>query len=564
MKAVPNDYQLANRTTPIAPDDLRLALSDPTFFLSNYQQIANKSRELVPMVPNAFQRRLFSTVLPLVDKQTRLDERHTVVVVKSRQVGASVATTALINYICAYVTGMENLHIAHTFPVTDTISKFYQQKVLPIIGGVHPSLFSNMVTERLGSSILTHYRDVKGIRRNNTYELVSANADSIRSATVHILIEDEVGYYRNPEDLDNAIMPALPDDGFSLVLYLSTVSDKPDSFFHDKLRTALDNPETHTVVFVPWYCTYPEKHKNIDYHTLYPLSQYERDVIIPALTKDGFTEEQWGDYIDWYRKKAAVVPAMKAEYPTIIEEVLEAGSDRRVFPKELVAAQRSTAVTGRPYELVTTLGDSTPKAVLADRSPFKIYRQPQYGHRYRIAIDPITSNSSSSDFFTMSVHDLSDHFQCATFRGRNMPMEDYVDFALVIARLYNNAELCPESNMAQAFVELVNSQRYYHWYYQSQTARANRVPGVRTSATTKGEMIDRLKVLMKNNRIQINDPVWLDELDYFYKKESSTGKVTMAAKKGKTDDGIASLWIYAGSLTASQATGNMGNGWTIL
>ena len=204
MKKLENDYQLANKTERLSAEDIRRVLTDFEFFMGNYQQIVNKERKMVPFKLNAFQRKLFETLLPMVHPDTRLDRRTTVVIIKGRQVGASVGVSAFINYLCAFVEGMENLSIAHTFPATDTVSKFYLMKVKPIITGVHPDLFPTVERENLSSSIVTHYKDIKGIRRNNHYELVSANASSIRSSTVNIVLEDEVAFYSHPEDLDNA------------------------------------------------------------------------------------------------------------------------------------------------------------------------------------------------------------------------------------------------------------------------------------------------------------------------------------------------------------------------
>ena len=146
-RALENSYRLPNKDIPLEKGDFVQAIQNFEYFMANYQQIVNKERQLVPFKLNAFQRKLFEVILPMVQKETRLDRRHRVVVVKGRQVGASVGVVALINYICAFVSGMENLSVGHVFPVGDTITKFYTQKVSPIITGVHPQLFPTMERE---------------------------------------------------------------------------------------------------------------------------------------------------------------------------------------------------------------------------------------------------------------------------------------------------------------------------------------------------------------------------------------------------------------------------------
>lgn len=565
MKSIANSYQLPNKNDIIDNDSLRRALDDFEFFMSNYQQITNKERKVVPFKLNAFQRMLFSTLLPMVRKGTRLDKRHQVVVVKGRQVGASVSIVALINYICAYVDGMENLSIAHTFPVADTISKFYNKKVEPIISGVHPDLYPNIERETLGSSIMTRYNDIKGIRRNNYYELISAGASSIRSDTINVLLQDEVCFYAHPEVLEDAIMPALPDYGFSLVVYLSTVTDKKSEFFQHKLRVAMENPEDWTVIFAPWYLSYPERESNIDYHDLEPFTEYELDVIFPALVKDNVPKERWGDCIDWYRRKSSAVPNMKMEFPTTLEEVLAIGEDISVFPREHIERQRESMETGHYYDLYQNTQTQEIKAVMSEKeTPLKIFEQPIYGHQYRLVVDPITAVSDDSDFFAMSMFDTKSHKQVATFRAKGMTTEDYADYAVNMATIYNKAQICPEINVAGGFVACVNNLRYYNWYYESQKNRKDRLPGIRTSVATKNNMIEKLQVMLLKNTIKINDPVWLDELGDFVKHQTRSGGIRMAAKKGKHDDTVATLFVYAGSLDDREIDGHKRSGFAIL
>ena len=555
-----NDYDLPNKHDRLSADQIRRVLTDFEFFMNNFQQIANKERKVVPFKLNAFQRKLFTTLLPMVQSETRLDRRTTVVVVKGRQVGASVGIVAFINYLCAYVEGMQNLFIAHTFPATDTVAKFYQLKVKPIITGVHPDIFPTLERESLSSSIMTHYRDIKGVRRNNHYELVSANASSIRSSTLNIILEDECAFYSHPEDLDNAIMPALPDYGFSLVVYLSTFEDKKSSFFQNKLRTALNNPEDHVVIFAPWFLTYPEVPQGIDFNDL-ELSEYDRNVIIPAMIKEGIEKDRWGDCIDWYHSRSRVTPSMKKEYPTTIEEVLEMGEEKRYFDDASIKWQEDENVTpGRTMKLLTDTYTKKVEAHDADSSPFILYEQPKFGHKYKLVVDPITSMSEDSDIFAMSVFDDSNFEQVAVFRGRGFSPEDYADYAVSIAKLYNNALICPESNVAEAFVVSVRALGYYYFYYDSPANKAKKLPGIRTTVTSKEAMLDKLTMLLNNKKIILHDKETVEELKYFEKRvkvhADGTQTVKVLARKGKHDDMVATLWIYVGTLDHRQLTGN--------
>ena len=535
--------------------------------MSNCQQVVNKERQTVPFKLHAFQRRLFETILPMVQKETRLDKRHSICVVKGRQVGASVGTVALIHYICAYVSNMSHLVVGHTFPVGDTITKFYKQKVEPIISGCHPDLFPTMERETLSSSILTHYKDVKGVPRNNYYELISSNASSIRSSTVNVLVEDEVCFYTHPEQLQDAILPSMPDYGFSLVIYLSTVSDKKSTFFLDKIKTARDNPEDWTLIFVPWYFTYPERKVGIDFDSLI-LDDYEKDVILPAMQRDNIPKERWGDCIDWYRRRKISGVDMVREYPTTLDEVLSMGEDERVFNGESLEKQEENIEDAPFYRLITdNLTGKVEAQKAEDETPLKIYREPVYGRRYRLAVDPITAQSDTTDFFSMSMFDIKSHEQMAVFHGKGFSDDDYADFAVAMSKIYNNAEICPEINVASGFIAGVNNRHYYRWFYANDKARKNKEIGLRTTASSKERMVDQLKTLLDRGLIKIHDRDTLDELNNFVKRtrtRSDGSKSIYMAAKGKThDDLVMSLVVYSGSLQQRDLEGAKKVGFSI-
>ena len=899
-KLIENDYRLGNTNERIPHDNIRKALSDPEFFLANYQQIVDKNRQLVPFKLNAFQKMLFSLVVPKLESATRINKRHNIVICKGRQQGASVSIVALINYICAFLDNTNNLVCLHTFPVGQTIAKFYARKVQPIISGVHPNLYPTMTKDNLGSSMITTYKDTKGVRRNNIYELVSANANSIRSDSCHLVIMDEClsgdvevltnqgfkrldsldktekvaqfdcktseisyvkplryidreyngdafewtcgdnpsfittarhdfivgstanqkknrpnfskrpaydvvcnqnysvpvcgigvgddtpltplerlgiatqadgsvigarkrmgknatergwtkcqmqvkrkskisrmrrllqeagitykehvwregyvnfyydlpyenpkllssflsvecgqerareilhevlhwdgygldrdklsgktyipessyyssvvkenrdfvasialqagqristgvqidnrsethkdiyrlymrrggkqdyakykkkdidyngrvycvtvptgaiiirtgkdvwvcgncGFYRNPYQLEAAISPAIPDNGFSLVIYVSTFDDKND-FFKDKIITARDNPDDWTLIFAPWFMTYPEVPYGIDYKQL-ELSEYASGTIIPAMREYGVPSKEWGDKIVWYNKKLAELGKVTTfkEYPTTIDEVLAYGEDKCVFQQESLDAQDKNILAGKPYRILTDNATGKVEAHETDVSPFVIYKQPVYSHRYRIAIDPITAKSDDSDNFVMAVFDLENNEQVAMFVDRGLQDEDYADWAVNIAAIYNKAQLCPEINVANGFCVAVNARRYYNWFYIDKKYKAEKTPGIRTTAASKERMIDILGTLLDRENIIIHENATVDELRAFTKyvkqRVDGTSSVRMMAKKGKKDDRVMALAIYAGSLNSQQIEGRKTGEWFII
>lgn len=556
-----NQYRLPNIDIPIDDEEeLDRILDDFIYMASHYMQIIDKQGNLRPFSLNKAQRRLVLKLLPMIMKETRVNRRQYVVVLKARQMGASTVVVALINFICAYVEGMNNMHIYHIFPVGGSGAKFYNNKVLPIITGVHPDIYPNIIRSYTDPATreLT-YLDTKGAPRNNRYEIVSSNASSLRGGTGQILILDEVADYSDPYETEAAIVPAIPDSGFSLIMYLSTFSDKRSSYFLEKIQTAIEEPDNWTLVFVPWYFSYPETRFGIPLSDI-NLTAYDRDVIIPALKEDGIPEEEWGDCIAWYHETERGMPMkMKQEYPTTVEEVVELGSNERAFAKEDVDKQRKYISTGQRCNVSTDLITRKPIITVTDNSPFCMFHKPQYGKRYGLIADPITSVSDESDFFAASVFDLSNNEQVATLRGRGLPEEDWAIYCEAIAKYYNRCWICPESNVAEGFRATIWNLGYYNWYYANATNRKNRIPGIRTTASSKGYMIERLQFLLRNNNIILHDKVWIDELDIFERKvkrrDDNSNIVTYSAPKKQHDDTVATLWIYAGTLDNRQLAG---------
>lgn len=567
-KPLENSYSLPNASEHIDAVGLDRALRNFEYLSANYMQIVNKERMVVPFKLNRAQKYIFETLWPMINPETRLNRHREVVVVKSRQIGASVSIINFINYVCAFAEGIENMGIVHVFPGVDTIMKISKRKVEPIITGIHPDIMPHITRDSLGSSVVYNYDNILGIHRGNNYEFISANASSIRGDTLNIALFDECAWYRNPYDLMDVVGGSMPDFGFSLSVYFSTYGDKLNDFFMSKLETARDNPDEIDLIFVPWLLSYPEQPLGQNYNDL-ELSEYEKNVIVPALNKYHIPKEEWGDKIVWYRRKSLQVPHMKQEFPTTLEEVIQMGRNDSVFSKESLEYQRSISEDGQYYDLMTDVSTKKVKAVATDASSFKIYRNPIYGHRYIEIVDPITGQSEQTDNFAITIFDTESLETVATFRDKNRSVDEYADICVAASKLYNRAPICPERNVAEGLVVSIRALGYYNFWYESLQAKAKKEPGLRTTASSKDHMInERLCLLLDQKRIKIYSKEIIEELETFEKKvkRRSDGSlsVRMQARKGKHDDFVATLWIFAGTLDNRMLEGKKKVGFAII
>ena len=565
-KLVPNEYQ---GTRSLTNDDIRKALTGDfggfKYFFENCMLIQDRdTRQYINPVMNAGQEMIARTILSYVDKNTRATTHRECVILGPRQFGKSTLLTAIANYIEAYVPGMENLNVVHTMHQATAAAKFFKQKMAPIITNVAPEIYPTIERDSLGTSTLLHYKDIKGIRRGGYYEITSAGSNSVRSGTVSVWLCDEPSEYRNPEAVEDSVSGAISSYGWSFTAYIGTFSDRLTPYFLHKIQTAIDNQNEMELVFIPWFLVYGREGDGVGL-TTDDYTTYDKEVVIPEMIKYGIPREEWHDKIGWYHRRALRTSKMRYEFPTSINDIMTLTADRLVFDKESLKKQEKNILAGVPMHFLTENQTGKIEMQITDASPFTVFCNPRYGHKYRIAIDPITAHSRDTDYFTMQVMDMTNHEQAAIFRGRGMPDEDYADWAVSIAQVYNKADICPEINVANGFIVAVNARRYYHWYYADKKNRNDRVPGLRTSVSTKEGYISVLKGLLDREAIKIHDEDTLNELSNFVKIYRGENKaVQMRARGSNHDDAVAALWIYAGSLTMQEIDRGKKTGWAIL
>lgn len=568
-KIVENEY---TGTETLTPDQIRLALSGDyegfKYFFENCLLIQDRdTRQYIHPKMNLGQQMIAKAIFKNIDKKTRKNEHREIVVIGPRQFGKSTLFTAIGDYLPAYVPGMENLNTVHTLQTGTTAGKYFKQKIAPIVANVHPSIFPTIERDTLGTSTLLRFKDIKGIPRGGYYEITSAGSNSVRSGTVSVWLCDEPSEYRNPEAVEDAVSGAISSYAWSFTAYIGTFSDRLSNYFLDKIKLALENPDEIELIFIPWFLVYGREGDGLGF-TEDQMTEYDKNVIVPEMRKWGIPREQWFDKLGWYHTRALRTSKMRYEFPSSIDDIINMTSDRMVFNEDSLKKQEPNILAGKQYRVLTDNTTHKVEAQETDVSPFTIYKNPVYGHKYRIAIDPITAQSEDTDYFAMQVFDLSNNEQVAVFRDRGLQDEDYADWAVSMGTIYNKAELCPEINVAQGFIVAVNARRYFRWFYQHKKAQAERTPGLRTTVSSKELFIDKLNAMLDRETIIIHDQETLNELRNFVKivkrRADGTSYVRMAAKGKTHDDLCMATAIYAGSLDMRQIEGRKRSGFAIM
>ena len=556
----------------LSADQIKRALSGDyegfKYYFENCLLIQDRdTRQFIHPTLNLGQQMIAKTVMGLVDKNTRATAHKECVFIGPRQFGKSTLLTALSNYIVAYVPGFENLNCVHTMHQATAAAKFFKQKMEPIITNVPKEIYPTIERDTMGTSTLLKYKDIKGIRRGGYYEITSAGSNSVRSGTVSLWLCDEPSEYRNPEAVEDAVSGAISSYGWSLTAYIGTFSDRLSDYFLNKIKLAIDNPDDIELIFIPWFLVYGREGDGLGF-TESQLTEYDTEVIIPEMQKWGIPREEWFNKLGWYHTRSLRTSKMRYEFPSSVDDIINMTSDRLVFNEQSIANQSDNLMEGKKFRIITDNATGKVEAQQTDVSPFTIFKEPIFSHQYRIVIDPITAQSTETDNFVMHVMDMSNHEQVAVFRDRGLQDEDYADWAVSIGTIYNKAQLCPESNVANGFIVAVNAKRYYRWFYQNKKNRADKTPGIRTTVSSKEYMVDCLGTMLDRGTIIIHDLHTIEEMYNFVrivkKRTDGSSYVRFAAKAGHHDDDIAALWIYAGSLDLRQIEGGRRSNFAII
>lgn len=538
------------------------------FFFENCLLIQDRdTREYIHPKLNKGQQMIAKAIFKNVNKETREDRHKELVVIGPRQFGKSTLFTAIGFYLESYVPGMERLNTVHTLQTGSTAGKYFKQKIAPIVTNVPDYIYPTIERDTIGTSTLLKFKDIKGIPRGGYYEVVSAGSNSVRSGTVSVWLCDEPSEYRNPEMVEDAISGAISSYAWSFTAYIGTFSDRLSNYFLNKIKLALDNPDDIELVFIPWFLVYGREGDDAGY-TIDDYTEYDKDVVIPEMRKYGIPENEWLSKIGWYHTRGLRTSKLRYEFPSSIDDIINMTSDKMVFQEESLKKQEPNILVGKQYRTVTDNATGKVEAQETEVSPLTIFKEPRYGHQYRIAIDPITAQSEETDYFAFHVMDTSNNEQVAVFRERGLQDEDYADWAVSVGTIYNKAQLCPEINVANGFIVAVNARRYFRWWYQNKKSQADRSPGLRTTVSSKERFIDALNALLDRGTVIIHDQETLDELRNFVKitktRSDGTRYVRMAARGKTHDDLVMAMAIYAGSLDLRQIEGGRRSNFAII
>lgn len=509
---------LYNHWEDLTPDLYTELLVDFESYCSKGCIIINKNGSAVPFKLNEAQKKIAELLLPLIFKE--IPEPVTVVIHKARQEGVSVLFAALEKYIS---TKRRNLSTVHLLPTDDLASKFYEQKMLPLLEGTHPQLLpkTTVITKPVP---YIRVRELHGTALNSFIKIGGSRSKaSGRSGTNQIVIFDEYAYYEQVQQLEKGVLATQPKTGLALTVYVSTANGV--NHFYDVVKLARQDNTHMKYLFLPWHMLKEyEMEPKGRLADLTSLHEYELKLL--RIFEDcGYPIETWARKLQFYEYTLENEAKndwdfMFSEYPSTPEESFEA-SGKPVLPASVLMNWRDDMPEFKHIEAFSS-GHSV-EFDIVERSSIKMYEEPIQGKRYMIGVDP-SNGEEAGDSSAGVVLDVQNMQEVCTFVEK-IDQTELADLVVNLAKYYNGAIIVPERNMGRTLIDWIRLQLNYHRLYVDpvSTTRNRTQYGVHMTRPMKNEAIERMRFFMNNAIWYSPDQGFIDDALHFSWKETPGG-----------------------------------------
>ena len=337
-------------------------------------------------------------------------------------------------------------------------------------------------------------------KKGVTVFIGACSPDSLRGRSTDILVLDEFSTVPNAEEFYESSYPVVSSGTKSKIIILST--PKGMNLFYKLWKGAEEGTNSYVPYFAPF----------------------------------------------WHH------PARDKEW----EEITRKSMSDQSFGQEYLCSFQMSSLTLIRAETLLSLNA---KQEILSLEHYKEYQSPEESGRYVVSVDVSEGLSQDYSVITVIRIDGNKYKQVAVWRDNHTRPEELSPRIVEIAKRFNNAFVLVESN---SIGYLVGSQLYYDYEYENlyvsvqkygETAikegAVKQNVGVKHSTKTKALGCSRLKSLIEEERLIINDDDTIEELRVFVKEKNS-----YQADKGYNDDIVMTLVSFAW-LTTKEEFQNM-------
>lgn len=384
--------------------------------------------------------------------------------------------------------------------------------------------------------ILDEYEDAKCVTVDSpTHTYVIGKDFIVTHNTIHMLVEDEHAKYSDPFNLEAGILPAMSGNTVRIVLF--TAKGMNHSF--DLSKVAQDPESDWVYIFLPWYILSEyEMEPEGRYKSLNSLTEYDL-FLCSEFKRAGVSPSRWARKLQWYNytfineaKKDQLY--MFENYPTVAAESFQA-SGAPIFDSRLLYDWME-----REFKTIDAFyADGETRFDYVDGGAIKEYEAPIKNHQYIIGLDPAEGEVKGDDSALVVWDITKPKIKAVAAYNGIISQNDFAELAYDMAMRYNMALLVPERNMGSLMIKWLTEVKGYLniWTDANKVTGYNNL-GVRTTVSSKNEMIARLKFLMNNGYYEDFDPVFCEQGLYFTFQKTASGQLRAAGDSGHHDDAV--------------------------
>ena len=341
--------------------------------------------------------------------------------------------------------------------------------------------------------------------------------------------------YTDPFNLEAGILPAMSGNTVRIVLF--TAKGMNHSF--DLSKVAQDPESDWVYIFLPWYILSEyEMEPEGRYKSLNSLTEYDL-FLCSEFKRAGISPSRWARKLQWYNytfineaKKDQLY--MFENYPTVAAESFQA-SGAPIFDSRLLYDWME-----REFKTIDAFyADGETRFDYVDGGAIKEYEAPIKNHQYIIGLDPAEGEVKGDDSALVVWDITKPKIKAVAAYNGIISQNDFAELAYDMAMRYNMALLVPERNMGSLMIKWLTEVKGYLniWTDANKVTGYNNL-GVRTTVSSKNEMIARLKFLMNNGYYEDFDPVFCEQGLYFTFQKTASGQLRAAGDSGHHDDAV--------------------------
>ena len=360
---------------------------------------------------------------------------------------------------------------------------------------------------------------------NGTKILTDATSgDSFRGSSMNVIVVDECAYVRSSkwEAFSDGILPSQSALAWKKTIFISTPNGMNhfyDYYKNSKKRKVLEDLSKEEVEKVKTQ----EKVLNVFKNK---SGNYNAEIDKPSNDMELLTVD-WKEVPRYDRNNNLIDPEV------FKQQVIDRQGLQfflQAYACEFLGSSH-TLISG---EVLKELESSTPERqmfVNGTTEFVNIYSEAEEGHKYILSCDPA---KDGRDYFALHVIDITKfpfkQVACGKLQIDYLLMPEFI---YDLANTYNTAFTIIENNegAGQSIADTLKRDFEYENLYFDRDGKGDKFkkyPGFRTTPKSRNQLLETLKLLIENNKLEINDEDTIFELQRF----------VLLRKKFQAEDGF--------------------------